>query len=271
MVLKVGTTESLSKRWPASRVLVAQIEGFAEYGFPESHAAAFAMLTYVSSWLKCHHPAIFACALLNSQPMGFYAPAQIVRDAREHQVEVRPICVNNSAWDNHLERRGDGSLAIRLGFRQIKGFRAEDAGWIVAARGNGYPDPESLWLRAGLAPSVLERLAEADAFADMGLTRRDALWAVRAIDQGLKKSNSLRILSLNHRLIGQHDVLVAYRRANHFERLRIAVCHRHRQRVAKLYRHYPGAFGVSDIGVSLLHTFLPNNQSKLVQIRLNVI
>ena len=159
----------------------AQIEGFAEYGFPESHAAAFAMLTYVSSWLKCHHPAIFACALLNSQPMGFYAPAQIVRDAREHQVEVRPICVNNSAWDNHLERRGDGSLAIRLGFRQIKGFRAEDAGWIVAARGNGYPDPESLWLRAGLAPSVLERLAEADAFADMGLTRRDALWAVRAI------------------------------------------------------------------------------------------
>jgi len=159
----------------------AQIEGFADYGFPESHAAAFAMLTYVSSWLKCHHPEVFACALLNSQPMGFYAPAQIVRDLREHGVEVRPICVNRSDWDNALERRADGRLALRLGFRQIKGFRAEDAGWIVAARGNGYPDVESLWLRAGLLPAVLERLAEADAFAGLGLTRRDALWAVRAI------------------------------------------------------------------------------------------
>ncbi|WP_293718170.1 error-prone DNA polymerase [Stappia sp.] len=159
----------------------SQIEGFADYGFPESHAAAFAMLTYVSSWLKCHHPAIFACALLNSQPMGFYAPAQIVRDVRDHGVEVRPVCVNGSAWDNTLERRADGTWALRLGFRQIKGFREEEAGWIVAARGNGYPDPESVWLRAGVLPAVLERLAEADAFSGMGLTRRDALWQVRAI------------------------------------------------------------------------------------------
>ena len=159
----------------------SQIEGFADYGFPESHAAAFAMLAYVSAWLKCHHPAVFACALLNSQPMGFYAPAQIVRDAREHQVEVRPICVNSSAWDNTLECRADGTLALRLGFRQIKGFKEEDAGWIVTARGNGYRDPESVWLRAGVIPSVLERLAEADAFSDMGLTRRDALWLVKAI------------------------------------------------------------------------------------------
>ncbi len=159
----------------------SQIEGFGEYGFPESHAAAFAMLAYVSAWLKCHHPAAFACALLNSQPMGFYAPAQIVRDLRNHQVEVRPICVNNSAWDNTLEMRPDASLALRLGFRQIKGFRQEDADWIVAARGNGYPDPESLWLRAGIAPGVLERLAEADAFCDMGLGRRGALWQVKAI------------------------------------------------------------------------------------------
>lgn len=159
----------------------SQIEGFGEYGFPESHAAAFAMLTYVSSWLKCHHPAVFACGLLNSQPMGFYAPAQIVRDAREHQIEVRPICVNNSAWDNTLERRPDDTLALRLGFRQIKGFREEDASWIVATRGNGYPDPESLWLRAGIGPNVLERLAEADAFSDMGLGRRNALWHVKAI------------------------------------------------------------------------------------------
>ncbi|WP_417268747.1 error-prone DNA polymerase [Celeribacter sp.] len=158
-----------------------QIEGFADYGFPESHAAAFAMLAYVSAWLKCHHPAIFACALLNSQPMGFYAPAQIVRDVREHGVETRPICVNHSEWNNTLERRPDGALALRLGFRQIKGFKEEDAGWIVAARGNGYQDPEALWLRAGLRPDVLTRLAEADAFSDTGLTRRDALWQVKAI------------------------------------------------------------------------------------------
>jgi error-prone DNA polymerase len=159
----------------------SQIEGFGEYGFPESHAAAFAMLAYVSAWLKRHHPAAFACGLLNAQPMGFYAPAQIVRDAREHQIEVRPICVNTSEWDNTLERCADGTLALRLGFRQIKGFREEDAGWIVAARGNGYPDPEALWLRAGIGPAVLERLAEADAYATLGLGRRDALWAVKAI------------------------------------------------------------------------------------------
>lgn len=159
----------------------SQIEGFADYGFPESHAAAFAMLVYVSAWLKCHYPAVFACALLNSQPMGFYAPAQIVRDVRDHNIETRAICVNHSDWDNTLERRPDGALALRLGFRQIKGFKKDDAGWIVAARGNGYPTPETLWLRAGLRPDALTRLAEADAFSDMGLTRRDALWQVKAI------------------------------------------------------------------------------------------
>ncbi|MGB0798107.1 MAG: OB-fold nucleic acid binding domain-containing protein, partial [Planktomarina sp.] len=159
----------------------SQIEGFADYGFPESHAAAFAMLAYVSAWLKCHHPAVFGCALLNSQPMGFYAPAQIVRDVREHGVDVRPICINHSDWDNTLERRPGGALSLRLGFRQIKGMKAEDAGWIVAARGNGYRDPETVWLRAGVGPAVLQRLAEADTFSDMGLTRRDALWGVKAI------------------------------------------------------------------------------------------
>ncbi len=159
----------------------SQIEGFGEYGFPESHAAAFAMLAYVSAWLKCHHPAVFACALLNSQPMGFYAPAQIVRDAREHGIEVRPVCINNSGWDNALEQRNDGALAIRLGFRQIKGFSEEEADWIVAARGNGYPDPQSVWQRAGLSSAALERLAEADAFVSMEMDRRDALWQVKAI------------------------------------------------------------------------------------------
>jgi error-prone DNA polymerase len=159
----------------------AQIEGFGEYGFPESHAASFALLVYASAWLKRHHPAAFGCALLNSQPMGFYAPAQIVRDLRDHGVEVRAVCVNRSDWDCTLERRADGSFAVRLGFRQIKGLREEDAAWIIAARANGYPDPESLWRRAGVPVAALERLAEADAMAAMALGRRDALWAVRAL------------------------------------------------------------------------------------------
>ncbi|WP_113913484.1 error-prone DNA polymerase [Roseovarius dicentrarchi] len=159
----------------------AQIEGFGSYGFPESHAASFARLVYISAWLKCHHPAVFTCALLNSQPMGFYAPAQLVRDAREHGVEVRPISVNHSAWNCTLEPRADGKLALRLGFRQIKGLREEDAVWIAAARANGYPDVESLWRRAGVRPDTLERLAEGDAFAALGLSRRDALWAARAL------------------------------------------------------------------------------------------
>ncbi|MBI6629933.1 error-prone DNA polymerase [Pontibaca salina] len=163
----------------------AQIEGFGSYGFPESHAASFARLVYVSAWLKCHHPAIFTCALLNSQPMGFYAPAQLVRDAREHGVEIRPVSVNHSLWDCTLEPRPDGALALRLGFRQIKGMREEDATWIAAARGNGYPDVESLWRRAGVPPTALERLAEGDAFAQIGLNRRAALWAARAL-QGPK-------------------------------------------------------------------------------------
>ncbi|WP_151719385.1 error-prone DNA polymerase [Gemmobacter serpentinus] len=159
----------------------AQIEGFGSYGFPESHATSFARLVYISAWLKCHHPAAFTCALLNAQPMGFYAPAQLVRDAREHGVEVRPVSVNHSAWDCTLEPRADGALALRLGFRQIKGMRAEDADWIVAARGNGYGDVESLWRRASIHPDRLERLAEADAFAALGLNRRDALWAAKAL------------------------------------------------------------------------------------------
>ena len=159
----------------------SQIEGFGEYGFPESHAASFALLVYASAWLKCHYPAEFSCAILNSQPMGFYAPAQLVRDAREHGVEIRPVCVNSSDWDCTLERRMDGQMALRLGFRQVKGVRQYDAEWIVAARGNGYPDPEAIWLRAGVNVACLEKLAEADAFTDMGLNRRRALWEVKAM------------------------------------------------------------------------------------------
>ena len=159
----------------------AQIEGFGSYGFPESHAASFALLVYASAWIKCHHPGIFACALLNSQPMGFYAPAQIVRDAREHGVTVLPVCINASTWDNRMEPAPSGALALRLGFRQIKGLPETDAAWIAAARGNGYQSVRDVWRRAGIGPRMLARLAEADAFAALGLTRRAALWEAKAI------------------------------------------------------------------------------------------
>ncbi|MCG8509486.1 MAG: error-prone DNA polymerase, partial [Rhodospirillales bacterium] len=161
-----------------------QIEGFADYGFPESHAASFALLVYVSSWIKRHYPAAFAAALLNSQPMGFYAPAQIVRDAREHGVEVRPADVNLSDWDYTLEDGdADGNAAVRLGLRQIKGLSEDDAMALLAARGNGYRDVYEIWRRADVRPSVLETLARADALTSLGLDRRPAMWAVRGLGE----------------------------------------------------------------------------------------
>ncbi|MFQ5764273.1 MAG: error-prone DNA polymerase [Rhodospirillales bacterium] len=159
-----------------------QIEGFADYGFPESHAASFALIVYVSAWIKCHYPAAFACALLNSQPMGFYAPAQIVRDAREHGVEVHPVDVNESDWDCTLEDADMKGAALRLGFRQVKGLAEADADTLVVARGDGYPDAADLQRRSGLGRAVLEKLARADAFGSLGLDRRQALWAVRGLD-----------------------------------------------------------------------------------------
>jgi error-prone DNA polymerase len=158
-----------------------QIKGFGEYGFPESHAASFAHLVYVSSWLKCHFPAAFACALLNSQPMGFYAPAQIVRDAREHGVEVLPADVNHSMWDNRLEEVGH--IALRLGLRQVDGLPEHVAARIVAARveGGAFKDVAELRERAGLSPAHIERLASADCFTSLGLSRRQALWDARSL------------------------------------------------------------------------------------------
>ena len=202
-----------------------QIEGFADYGFPELHSASFALIVYVSAWLKCHYPAVFACALLNSQPMGFYAPAQIVGDARRHGVEVRPVDINASDHDCALERlsppapsparlrshplpSGEGgwdaattfplppgegqgkgwrdpadeALALRLGFRQIKGLAQKDADAIGAARGAGFRSVIDLARRAGLGRAALETLADADAFGSLGLDRRRALWAIRGLD-----------------------------------------------------------------------------------------
>jgi error-prone DNA polymerase len=219
----------------------SQIEGFGTYGFPESHAASFALLVYVSAWIKCFYPEVFACALLNSQPMGFYAPAQIVRDAREHGVEVRPADVNHSFWDCTIElaredlsppspgldpgihvfsveegrrrawvaglspAKADFELAsptrvkpadfdfrgndechgwaLRLGLCQIKGFSEADGERLVAARGLGYPNPQALWRKSGLGRAALERLAEADAFRSVGLDRRRALWALKALNE----------------------------------------------------------------------------------------
>jgi error-prone DNA polymerase len=177
-----------------------QIEGFGEYGFPESHAASFALLVYASCWLKCHYPDVFAAALLNSQPMGFYAPSEIVRDAGEHGVEVREPDVNFSDWDNSLE---DGKAAIenlnprhetmrpdihskhavRLGFRQISGLREEELTRLTELRGNGYDSVRDVWLRGGASASTIERLADADAFRSLGLDRRDALWAARGLNR----------------------------------------------------------------------------------------
>ncbi|MCB6177746.1 error-prone DNA polymerase [Rhodobacter sp. Har01] len=161
----------------------AQIEGFGSYGFPESHAASFALLVYASAWLKRHHPGIFACALLNAQPMGFYAPAQIVRDAREHGVTVLPPCINRSQWDNAMEDTERG-LALRLGFRQVRGVAEGEAEWIAAARGNGYAAVRDVWRRAGVPATTVTRLAEADCFASLGLDRRTALWEARALAPG---------------------------------------------------------------------------------------
>ncbi|MGF1502567.1 MAG: error-prone DNA polymerase [Paracoccaceae bacterium] len=157
-----------------------QIKGFGEYGFPESHAASFALLVYVSSWIKCHHPEVFCAALLNSQPMGFYAPAQIVRDARDHGVEVRQPDVNRSDWDTTLEAAGTG-LAVRLGLRMVDGLREDEAERLIAAREAEFPSPGEVMARAGLMRASLERLAAADAYRSMGLDRRRALWAVRAL------------------------------------------------------------------------------------------
>ena len=161
-----------------------QIKGFGSYGFPESHAASFALVAYASAWMKCHHPDVFCCALLNSQPMGFYAPAQVVRDAQEHGVEIRPVCVNASRWDCTLEpgRAGRPALVVRLGLRLVKGMANEPAAALVAHRGDQpYEGLEEVWRRAGIPTSALEQLAEADAFRGVGLDRCQALWAVKAL------------------------------------------------------------------------------------------
>ncbi len=176
-----GMTSKGYSREYAMRVF-RQLEGFGSYGFPESHAASFALLVYVSSWIKCFHPEIFACALLNSQPMGFYQPAQIITDARKHGVEVRPVDINHSDWDHTLEERsGEERCALRLGFRQVKGLREEDMQLLVSLRKLGYTNMTEI-RHTGLPETALEKLADADAFRSIGLDRRQALWDVSIKD-----------------------------------------------------------------------------------------
>jgi error-prone DNA polymerase len=164
----------------------SQIEGFGSYGFPESHAASFALIAYASSWMKCHHPDVFCCALLNAQPMGFYAPAQIVRDAREHGVEIRPVSVNASQWDCTLEPSEGQYLALRLGLRMVKGLSKADGAKLIAAREEyRFISVEPVLRRTGISMAGMERLADAGAFHDLGLSRREALWAIRGLADAL--------------------------------------------------------------------------------------
>jgi len=176
-MMERGYTHDFAER------IFKQLEGFGSYGFPESHAASFAILAYASSWLKCHHPDVFCAALLNAQPMGFYAPAQIVRDAQEHGIEIRPICVNNSHWDCTLETTHGDFFAVRLGLRMAKGLSNNAAALLIAARMDvPYNSIEEIWRRAKIPVAQLQHLAEADAFLpSLKQHRRDALWTIKGL------------------------------------------------------------------------------------------
>jgi error-prone DNA polymerase len=181
--LIAGMVENNYPREFAER-MCRQLEGFGSYGFPESHAYSFAIVAYASAYVKCHHPEVFCAARLNSQPMGFYAPAQIVRDAREHGVEVRPVCVNESRWDCTLEPMAEaGRFAVRLGLRLVKGLGNTEAAAFISRRADEpFASIDDFWRRSCLPAETLVRLAEADAFLpSLGLSRRAALWAIRGL------------------------------------------------------------------------------------------
>ncbi|HYD05243.1 MAG TPA: error-prone DNA polymerase, partial [Reyranella sp.] len=231
-----------------------QIEGFGEYGFPESHAASFAILVYVSSWVKHYYPEVFAAALLNSQPMGFYAPAQLVRDAREHDVEVRPPDVNASDWDCTLEKTDVRRCALRLGFRQVNGLKEDDIKRMVERRSTPYRDPADLWRRGGLSKRQILALARADAFASMGLSRRDVLWAVRAFSEAslpllearphrdLEPSVSLPRLTLGEQVVDDYSTISMSLRAHPLQLLRPTLWERRMADSKKLREAETGDF-----------------------------
>ncbi|KQN74708.1 helix-hairpin-helix domain-containing protein [Sphingomonas sp. Leaf62] len=210
-----------------------QIEGFGSYGFPESHAASFAKIAYASCWMKHHHPDVFCAALLNAQPMGFYAPAQVVRDARDHGVEVRPACINASRWDCTLEPGHGRYLAVRLGLRQVRGLANAHGAAIVTARGQvPFGSVEEVWRRAGVPRAAIERLAEADTFHTLGEDRRQGLWKVKGLSdiplplfaadareslfspEGLEPDVSLRPLSDGREVVEDYRALQLSLRAH---------------------------------------------------------
>lgn len=174
-MLKKGYTEDFARR------IFKQLEGFGSYGFPESHAVSFALLVYVSAWLKWHYPDVFACALLNSLPMGFYQPAQLVIDAQKHGVTVRPVDINYSGWDHALEEKQGKFCTLRLGFRLVKGLNSEEIQLLINTRKSGAITSIISLKDVGLSVSALERLADADAFRSLGLDRRQALWEVSSL------------------------------------------------------------------------------------------
>lgn len=226
-----------------------QIKGFGDYGFPESHAVSFALLVYVSSWLKCHYPAAFACALLNSQPMGFYAPAQIVRDAREHGVELRAADVNFSEWDNTLEPSGN-SFALRLGLRQIGGMAREEAERLLRVRDEPFTSLADLAARTGLNGRTIRALAAADAFRSMALDRRAALWEAKALrdapdlplfqpgrDEGTEPPAALPQMPLCEQVVADYQTLRLSLKAHPMAFLRSSMARQGFVRAADLASH----------------------------------
>jgi len=217
-------TRMLARGYDEEFVLACfeQIKGFGSYGFPESHAASFSLLVYISAWIKKHHPAAFAAALLNSQPMGFYAPAEIVRDAREHQVTVLPPDAAFSDWDSTLERDDKGKICLRLGLRQIDSIKEADADIMMGNRGYGYRGFADFARRTALPKRSLVILAEADAFRGFGLDRREGLWAVRRLpddkplplfarlaapDQGAEQIAPLPAMALSEHVLTDYQTI----------------------------------------------------------------
>lgn len=195
-MIKNGYTEAYAQ-W-----VFRQLEGFGSYGFPESHAVSFALLVYVSAWIKCYYPDVFCCALLNSYPMGFYEPAQLIIDAQNHGVEVLPVDINHSNWDNALEMRTDKYYQLRLGFRQVSGLREDEIKLLTDGRGSGYTSVRQLRM-IGLSEASLELLADADAFRSIGLDRREALWDASTQDKPLSLFDTQQS---NHKEEGQIDL-----------------------------------------------------------------
>jgi error-prone DNA polymerase len=208
-MIERGYSEDFAQR------LFSQIKGFGEYGFPESHSASFALLVYVSAWLKCYEPAAFCCALLNSQPMGFYAPQQLVRSARDHDVEVRPVDVNQSAWDCTLERGTTGNAAVRLGMRLVKGLPQDASARLLEARAAArFTGVQDLAERARLNAKDLGALASAGALGALASHRHRARWEVAGVEQPLGLLERVRFaeaLPILRRPTEGEDIAADYR------------------------------------------------------------